>query len=649
MKRSFQQTQDDDGSTEKRTKLSKSRACTECKKHKIKCERKDGSTNCTRCSRLGHECVVNNSLQKFIEDDAVWKTKAMAQTLQLQAAISDLLRRNNLPDLSTYSEIGTQPANVQQSPNSTRSEAAPVVVTHMDMTRDNSPEPEVDEPELVSAPMRSLYEVTKLRNLRSNLNSESQPASNSLEDDFISRGEMPLVEAENLFAFFKKRMNQFLWGGIALVHDDLTSVRKASPLLATAIIVVASLHMPESQDTFNICYNEFTKLVSKSTLNRHHTLDEIRALAIGAFWLSDLSWQLSGHAVRVATEINLHQSVQKLLRGKRSYFKGAQIWYLLYVCDHHFSIAYGRPPVIHEDYSIKNYERFLESPQAGPGDLRLIAQVALFQILTRAYHAFGSDIEQPLSEADFSALRAFNIEVEQWRQLWQPRLGTFELQTLILNRSNETDIADSPYVGSYPSKGVVIHYHFAKFQLNSLSLRAVTANTNLSLDRMETANIAISSAVATLNMVLNEPDIRNAIVGMPLFTHTMIAFSAVFLLKVAWKWNVALLNIDAHQVHDLAQSIIDFMSNSTASERHLTFHIAAGLRKMLEKLKCLEGAATPQPDSIGHIFDMTIGPPQDLVYDNDDANGFGFGYSWSDFPMSFDFFPDQLPPLPGDG
>jgi hypothetical protein len=425
MKRSFHQSQDDDrnGQSEKKTKLSKSRACTECKKHKIKCERKDGSSNCTRCSRLGHECIVTNSLQKFIDDDTIWKTKATVETQQLQAAVSHLLRRNNLPELSTYAANAT----TLQSPNITRSETGPVTATHMDMTRDNSQEPEVEEPELVSAPMRSLYEVTKLRNLRSNLNSEPQPASNSLEDDFISRGEMPLDEAEKLFAFFKKRMNQFLWGGIALVHDDLTSVRKSSPLLATAIIVVASLHMPESQDTFNICYNEFTMLVSRSTLNRHHTLDEIRALAIGAFWLSDLSWQLSGHAVRVATEINLHQCVQKLLRGKTGHFQGAQVWYILYVCDHHFSIAYGRPPVIHEDYSVRNYERFLESSQAGPADLRLIAQVALFQTLTRAYHAFGSDIEQPLTEANFSSLRAFNIEVEQWRQLWQPRLGMLEL------------------------------------------------------------------------------------------------------------------------------------------------------------------------------------------------------------------------------
>ena len=70
---------------------------------------------------------------------------------------------------------------------------------------------------------------------------------------------------------------------------------------------------------------------------------------------------------------------------------------------------------------------------------------------------------------------------------------------------------------------------------------------------------------------------------------------------------------------------------------------------MLEKLKRLEGTTVPQADGIGNIFDMAIGPPRDLVYGNVDVNGFGFGYSWSDFPMSFDAFPDPLLQTPGEG
>lgn len=289
------------------------------------------------------------------------------------------------------------------------------------MTREQSQEPDLQDPELVPAPMGSLYEVTRLRNLRNY--PVEKPKQTLLEEDFISRGLISLREAEELFAYFSRTMNQLLWGGIILVHRDLTSVRRASTLLSVAVLTVAALHIPNRTETLNICYNEYVALVSSMSLVRAHTLDDIRGLCVGAFWLSELSWKLSGHAVRIATELGLHQSYQKMIRGHSDQYERAQLWYLLYVCDHHFSIAYGRPPVIHEDAAIKNHEIFLQSPMVVPGDIRLLAQVALFMILTEAYRTFGSDTEQTLTEEDFGQLRIYNVAVDQWRLLWQPRSG----------------------------------------------------------------------------------------------------------------------------------------------------------------------------------------------------------------------------------
>jgi hypothetical protein len=161
--------------------------------------------------------------------------------------------------------------------------------------------------------------------------------------------------------------------------------------------------------------------------------------------------------------------------------------------------------------------------------------------------------------------------------------------------------ADSPYVRTYPSKGVVLHYHFAKFQLNSLALRALSpTNTPVfSLDRKECANTAISAAMACLNMVLEEQDVRDAIVGVPIFTHTMVTFSAVFLLKVAVNWNSAYLNIDGRQVRHTVQRVIELMTCVSAGDRHLTRHIARGLGKMLDRFNAWEGwYANHDPASI---------------------------------------------------
>ena len=328
---------------------------------------------------------------------------------------SPVASNNGLPPTSSIDDIQSNTSHNAPGPA-------------MDVTREPSQEPDLQDPELVPAPMRSLYEVTKLRNFRNN--PVEKPKVTMLEEDFISRGLISIHEAEELFAYFSRTMNQLLWGGIILVHRDLTSVRRASTLLSAAVLTVAALHIPNRTDTLNRCYGEYVSLVSSMSLSRAHTLDDIRALCMGAFWLSELSWKLSGHAVRIATELGLHQSYQKLIRGHTDQYERAQLWYLLYVCDHHFSIAYGRPPVMHEDVAIKNYETFLQSPMVVPGDIRLLAQVALFMILTEAYRMFGSDTEQAMTEEDFGQLRVYNVAVDQWRLLWQPRSGRFSLSLL---------------------------------------------------------------------------------------------------------------------------------------------------------------------------------------------------------------------------
>ena len=211
---------------------------------------------------------------------------------------------------------------------------------------------------------------------------------------------------------------------------------------------------------------------------------------------------------------------------------------------------------------------------------------------------------------------------------------------------------------TYPAKGVVLHYHFAKFQLNSLSLRALSpSNTPIfSMDRKESANIAISSAMACLNLVLEEPDIRDAIVGVPIFTHTMVTFSALFLLKVAVNWNSAYFSIDGRQVRRLVQRVVDLMHCVSAGDRHLTRHIARGLGKILERFDAWEtGWHQPVPSG-ARIDEGTIGhngrdiadsvnalaqgcPPPDLIYDMVGTYGFGLDESLLDPSMTnFDFW-----------
>ena len=323
--------------------------------------------------------------------------------------------------------------------------------------------------------------------------------------------------------------------------------------------------------------------------SRYHNIDDVRGLCIAAFWLSDVSWKLSGHAIRIATELNIHQSFTKALEGDKEHFLRARLWYMLYVCDHHFSIAYGRPPMIAESTQIREHELFLASPFAGPIDARILSQVALMQILTRVYERFADrrlpDPQQirygtnaasqdssadMLNEDDFVDLRNFNLEIEQWRMRWYTR-----------QQSND-------FIATFPPKGIILYSYFAKLQLNILAVRGVSLNSGkLSTERKEFTNMAISAAASILTFVLEEEDLRRALVGTPLYVHTMIAFASVFLMKVTTKWNRIMgFNIEHSylNVSHLLEKMIDLLRNSVTSSRHVLHHIAAGLEKMLAKM-----------------------------------------------------------------
>jgi hypothetical protein len=176
-------------------------------------------------------------------------------------------------------------------------------------------------------------------------------------------------------------------------------------------------------------------------------------------------------------------------------------------------------------------------------------------------------------------------------------------------------------VGDYPVKGVDLHYHFAKLQLNSLALRAATAASisNITPERKNYANLAIHSASSVLSVVLDEPSIRDSLIGVPLYIDTMIAFAAVFLLKVTARWkSIEFSPLAPAKVWNQLGRVITLLKEKRAGEHHIIHQVAMGLDKML--MKCIEisNSNSPYDDSrlweqILHTAQPTIPPPAHTI------------------------------------
>lgn len=482
-----------------------------------------------------------------------------------------------MPDLANFNVESLKAASTSPTDSALGSVSnAAIAPIDMRESRQPSPDRQGDDPGLVQVPMRNLYELT--RTCEPTHGAPFSRQTTPIDEDLIAKGIITLEEGELLFARYMGNHHPLLWGGVIFPHQTLETVRRGSILLSTAIFTVAALHSPDRAETLQRCYDAFVSLASNSSLSRGQNIDDIRGLCLGAFYLPNLSWRLVGQAVRMAAEMNIHQSFQKLLNGDVRHHERVRLWYSLYVCDRHFSILYGRPSAMYDDAAVKGVERFLESPSFSQGDIRISAQVALFKILSEAFLEFGSDQNQALSEQDLDKLRMFNIAIEQWRLVWQPRS------------------LDSPGIGAYPSMGVVMFYHFARFQLNSLALRGVRwpSNEPLWLNRREAAMTAISSAMSTLVHILTSPDLRTNLKGVPLFTYAMVAFCATFLLKMAIIWgrggdslSQALgLGLNTAEVISLTERSADMLTEvaEQVSDKHLSRLIVAGIREMLQRV-----------------------------------------------------------------
>lgn len=150
----------------------------------------------------------------------------------------------------------------------------------------------------------------------------------------------------------------------------------------------------------------------------------------------------------------------------------------------------------------------------------------------------------------------------------------------------DIDIPKAPdqHVLQYPSTGVILHYYFARLQLFSVRLRGLKPSEGyiISTERQEFINKVIGSAFSALNLILNDPDMRKAVLGTPLYLLTTITYACLFLIKLQSQWTPAQLNISYADVADVVERT-NLLLHSC--ERHVIHYVNTGLGSMLRTLK----------------------------------------------------------------
>ncbi|RDW58887.1 hypothetical protein BP6252_13363 [Coleophoma cylindrospora] len=549
---------------------------------KIKCLMDDDRPPCRRCRERNLSCVLNKSLQSHMDDESRWRNTVSHDLVHIHKALDNVLRSLSQPVLPA---LETTILREQTHARNFDDASSPTEIGH-EMC-DVSPQlsPTVDE-FLAQIPIESLYEITRLRSLRSTV-VDTDPASEPQAklpaiDDFITKGVIQVHEAERLVQFYLTRLDPYIYG-IGGAYTDLQSLRRASPVLAACICTVSALHEPDNNKLYEVCNKEFRRLVANTMFDRHLSAEYLRALCIGSYWLSDISWTLSGMAVRRAGDFHLHKYYYKALSttdtssptGRPDPAESlvsmdrARLWYLLYICDQHLSILYNRAPMIREEETILGWKAYSECSDSTDSDMRISSQVALLLILSQIRDLFGTDTSEPIPRAFATHISSFSQQLDKWLAQWSTAL-----------RAND-------FIGEFPSKGVLLHYHFGKLHLYAHVFRGLKNENGIDAipaHFKDAASTAVTAAVNILELLLQDADLRKSLVGVPHYFHTMIAFAGVVLLKVSAKYHEQ-LSIDLEAIFTLTSSVISLFRSTACSRYHLVHWMATGLEKMLQNCK----------------------------------------------------------------
>lgn len=400
----------------------KIKACSACRRKKIKCMM-PAAPPCQRCKERGLSCQLNKSLQTLMSEDSRWKSSITKDLSNVYSSLEKVLQSMSLPSLP--------PAQTPTNEVSISLDLGDHEQNHDDQLYENCSliSPLDENPS--HAPIESLYQIAGLRSLRGygyglGREDEDRVHKHLHDTDLISRGFLSVEDAKYLATFYNTRLDPYVFN-VTEGYDDLESLRARSSILTTCILTVAALHDTSRPNLYPKCFREFCRLVAKSMFDRRIDLEYLKAAVLGCYWLPDAAYTLSGYAIRRASEFHLsrfYTQVVESINDPNKYtleqlqkaMDRLRLLYLLYICDSHLSILYGRSSIMRDDENcVAGWEAYLTSSLATDSDKRIACQLALCVTMNKIRESFGEEESNtPLPALSVLKINSLKHELEAW-------------------------------------------------------------------------------------------------------------------------------------------------------------------------------------------------------------------------------------------
>jgi hypothetical protein len=307
----------------------------------------------------------------------------------------------------------------------------------------------------------------------------------------------------------------------------------------------------------------------------------------------------------MAAELDLHRCITKMPHTKRECYDRTRLYFLVYICDHHYSLSHGRPPMTRELRSLKTPRALLQSEFSTPSDPKLISQVELWGISNRVFEVFGADIQNPSIRSRSTELDQLSSAYDRWRHEW--------LEVLKI-RNTLDDFASHTFELYFYSAKLYLFSHVFRGPSQRDLEPPVTAN-----GMYQFAHGAVESAVAIIRFMTDEEDAQAWLGKLPSYFVTTIAFASVFLLRTA-RQEQPVYDVDKDQVLQYLRRLTELLRGSAMviNPSHLLLSVADSLEVAIDRR--------------GNDSEIVTNSPVDYDIWGEDVFGLNFFDTWMGYP-----------------
>ncbi|KAF7305162.1 hypothetical protein MKEN_01231400 [Mycena kentingensis (nom. inval.)] len=268
-------------------------------------------------------------------------------------------------------------------------------------------------------------------------------------------------DVDRLFEIFYTRLNPFTALLDPVLHTPASTFARC-PFLFTVICAISSRYYPEKSEIYPIAMHFAKHSASTALVDGWKSVELCQAYILMSLfavparkWEEDRSWLYAGLAIRLATDLNLHQVAAAKPpkagapvneRAELERLNRARVWQICFIVDRSTATQFGKPATIKDNYILRygGDDWYKKSPFNSPYDVHICGYASLLRLISSFHDDIFSDPVSPTGlnkNADFLAItmrHAAKLDqfTEEWRNRFDrdsdPNNGQCALRTMLM-------------------------------------------------------------------------------------------------------------------------------------------------------------------------------------------------------------------------